>query len=285
MIPLQDSPPSVVLDTHVVLDWLVFGDTRVQPLVQALTTGRLRWLGTARMRVELSHVLARSVLQPWSPDEQKVLVKGLAFDLKGRPADHTTNAIEMGIDGWVYIAVGDFGFHNATGTDGTKLTLLGGGIARVRPDGTELEMYTTGTRNIYDVAIDPFMNCFTRGNTNDGGGWNVRFLHHLQSGEYGYPRLFVNFASEIIPALEDVGGGSGVGALFLSEPTWPVKYNNQPLMADWGRKAVYLHRLTPDGPSFTQKPEDYRFEFSCDVGQSEAKSWTVTATTALARTT
>jgi putative heme-binding domain-containing protein len=188
-----------------------------------------------------------------------VLVRGIcvAKAINDRGTDHSTNGIRMGIDGWIYIAVGDFGFNDATGTDGSKVTLLGGGIARVRPDGTELELYTTGTRNIYDVALDPFLNGFTRGNTNDGGGWNVRFLHHIQSGEFGYPRLFKNFATEILPALEDVGGGSGVGALFLSEPTWPARYNDQPLMADWGRKAIFLHRLTPDGATFTQKVEEF----------------------------
>ncbi|MEO0446065.1 MAG: hypothetical protein AAF191_08320, partial [Verrucomicrobiota bacterium] len=186
-----------------------------------------------------------------------LLVEGIcsATALNNRGTDHSTNGIQMGIDGWIYIAVGDFGFAGATGTDGTELTLLGGGIVRVRPDGSEMELFTTGMRNIYDVAIDPFLNVFTRGNTNDGGGWNVRFTHHLQSGEYGYPRLFIHFADEIIPALEDVGGGSGVGALFLSEPTWPASYNQQPLMADWGRKEVYLHRLLPDGASFQQTPE------------------------------
>lgn len=83
--------------------------------------------------------------------------------------------------------------------------MLGGGILRVRPDGTEMEVYTHGLRNIYDVAIDPYMNMFTRGNTNDGGGWNIRFIHQIQSGEYGYPVLFKNFTEEIIPALVDVG--------------------------------------------------------------------------------
>ncbi len=190
---------------------------------------------------------------------EKVLVRNIcvAKAINDRGTDHSTNGIRMGIDGWIYIAVGDFGFVDATGTDGTKLTLLGGGIVRVRPDGTELEQYTTGTRNIYDIAIDPFMNCFTRGNTNDGGGWNIRFLHHVQSADFGYPRLFKNFATEILPALEDLGGGAGVGAYFLSEPTWPEKYNNQPLMADWGRKAIYLHRLTVDGPTFTQSVEEF----------------------------
>lgn len=174
-----------------------------------------------------------------------------------RGADHTTNGIRMGIDGWIYIAVGDFGFVDAEGTDGTRLTMLGGGILRVRPDGTEMEVYTHGLRNIYDVAIDPFMNIFTRGNTNDGGGWNVRFIHQIQSGEYGYPVLFKNFTDEIIPALVDVGGGSGTGSLFFQEPGWPEQYNNVPLMGDWGRNQLFIHRLTPDGPSFTQQQENY----------------------------
>jgi putative heme-binding domain-containing protein len=174
-----------------------------------------------------------------------------------RGADHTTNGIRMGIDGWIYIAVGDFGFVNAKGTDGTTLTMLGGGILRVRPDGTEMEVYTHGSRNIYDVAIDPFMNIFTRGNTNDGGGWNVRFIHHIQTGQYGYPILFKNFTDEILPALEDLGGGSGTGSLFLDESTWPEKYNKTPMMADWGRNQIFIHRLTPDAASFTQKPENF----------------------------
>ena len=174
-----------------------------------------------------------------------------------RGADHTTNGIRMGIDGWIYIAVGDFGIVGAKGTDGTELTMLGGGIVRVRPDGTEMEIYTHGLRNIYDMAIDPLMNIFTRGNTNDGGGWNIRFIHQIQSGEYGYPILFKHFTDEIIPALADLGGGSGTGAIFFQEPGWPEKYNNVPMMCDWGRSQMYIHRLEPDAASFTQTPENF----------------------------
>lgn len=177
--------------------------------------------------------------------------------LAKRGTDHATNGIRMGIDGWIYIAVGDFGFHDATGADGKKLTMLGGGIVRVRPDGSEMEIYTHGTRNLYDVAIDPYMNIFTRDNTNDGGGWNIRFSHQIQSGEYGYPVLFKHFTEEIIPALVDLGGGSGTGALFMAEPSWPDKYNHVPMMADWGRSELYIHRLTSAGPTFTQKQEDF----------------------------
>lgn len=90
--------------------------------------------------------------------------------LQSRGTDHATNGIRMGIDGWIYIAVGDFGFHDAVDRSGKKLTMQGGGIVRVRPDGTEMEIFTHGMRNVYDVAIDPYMNIFTRDNTNDGGG-------------------------------------------------------------------------------------------------------------------
>ena len=191
--------------------------------------------------------------------EPKRLIKNVSTLLHNqkRGADHTTNSIRMGIDGWIYIAVGDFGMVDAEDVEGKKITILGGGILRVRPNGKEMEVYTHGLRNIYDVAIDPFMNIFTRGNTNDGGGWNVRFIHQIQSGEYGYPVLFKNFTDEIIPALVDVGGGSGTGAMFFQEPGWPKKYNNVPMMCDWGRSQLIIHRIKPDGPSFTQTPENF----------------------------
>ena len=190
---------------------------------------------------------------------EKLLIQHISNPkfLQSRGTDHATNGIRMGIDGWIYIAVGDFGFHNATDRSGTKLTMLGGGIARVRPDGTEFEIYTHGLRNIYDVAIDPYMNIFTRGNTNDGGGWNIRFSNQIQSGEYGYPVLFKHFTDEIIPALVDVGGGSGTGSLYMDDPSWPARYTNVPLMADWGRSQLYIHRVTADGASFTQQEEEF----------------------------
>ena len=180
-----------------------------------------------------------------------------AHMLAERGTDHATNGIRMGIDGWIYIAVGDFGFHDAIDRSGKKMTMLGGGIVRVRPDGTEMEIFIHGTRNIYDVAIDPYMNVFTRDNTNDGGGWNIRFSHDIQSAEYGYPLLFQHFTDEIIPTLADLGGGSGTGSLFMDEPGWPAKFNHVPMTADWGRNELFIDRVTPDGPTYQVKEEDF----------------------------
>lgn len=185
------------------------------------------------------------------------LVSDIAFGYKDRPADHTTNGLEMGPDGWIYIAVGDFGFMKATGKDGRTLQMRGGGVVRFRPDGTGMETFSDGTRNTYGIAITPTLDLFARDNTNDGGGWNVR-LHHLSGLEdHGYPRLYMNFAGECVAPLADYGGGSGVGAFYLSEPGIPEGWNKRPYTCDWGRQGSYRHILEPRGATFreTTKPE------------------------------
>jgi len=184
-------------------------------------------------------------------DRQDVLVSGLTTSLiDERGGDHTTNGIRMGLDGWIYIAVGDYGFHGAKGKDGTTLSQRGGGILRVRPDGTELEVFAIGLRNPFAIAIDPFLNLFTRDNTNDGAGWDVRVSHLIQTADYGYSQRFANFPDEIMPALGAYGQGGGTGALSLHDERWPEAYRGALLTGDWGRSEVYRHDLKPDGASF-----------------------------------
>lgn len=63
-----NEPISLVLDTNVVLDWLVFHDPSAEPLAKALHAGRARWCVCARMLDELSDVLQRPFLHPWQPN-------------------------------------------------------------------------------------------------------------------------------------------------------------------------------------------------------------------------
>jgi putative PIN family toxin of toxin-antitoxin system len=66
--PQPDHRPAIVIDTQVVMDWLVFNDARVQPLVAALVAGQLRWLVAPAMRDEIRHVLGRGVAARYAPD-------------------------------------------------------------------------------------------------------------------------------------------------------------------------------------------------------------------------
>ncbi|MFZ9853641.1 MAG: DUF7133 domain-containing protein [Limisphaerales bacterium] len=190
-------------------------------------------------------------------EERKTLISGLAFTFKDRPADHSSNGIELGIDGWIYAAIGDFGFMEATGTDGRKLQLRGGGVLRVRPDGSEMELFADGTRNILEVAVSPLLDGFSRDNTNDGGGWDIRLHHFSGYTQHGYPRLFKNFPDEIIQPLADYGGGSGCGAAWIDEPGFPAAWNNAPFTADWGTEWIYHHGLTEKGATFTASQEPF----------------------------
>jgi putative membrane-bound dehydrogenase-like protein len=189
-------------------------------------------------------------------DRSETLVTGLTTNqITDRGGDHTTNCVRLGIDGWLYIGVGDYGIKEASGKDGRKISLRGGGVVRVRPDGTELEIYCTGLRNPFDLAIDPFLSIFTRDNTNDGAGWDTRVSHLMQSAEYGYTRLFANFTDETMPALGAFGGGGGTGGLFVQDPRWPAKYRRALFTGDWGRSEVYFHELKADGPTFNLRQE------------------------------
>ncbi len=190
--------------------------------------------------------------------EEKTLIKGIAFGFADRPADHTTNGLELGIDGWLYIAGGDFGFMDASGTDGRHLQHRGGGVVRFRPDGSGLELVSHGTRNILEVAVGPLMEMFARDNTNDGDGWDVRFHHFTGLENHGYPVLYKNFPDEEIKPLNDYRGGSGTGAVFVDEPGFG-KWNNAPLTNDWGTGALWHHSVKRQGATYTEteKPEPF----------------------------
>ena len=76
--------PGIVLDTNVVLDWLVFRSADSAPLRECLTQGKVRWLASTAMRDELFHVLARGTLAAWFPNSVEI---SAAWDRYCLPVD------------------------------------------------------------------------------------------------------------------------------------------------------------------------------------------------------
>lgn len=68
----QDSLPRLILDTQVVMEWLVFRDPGIRALVDPIEGGRWLWIGSAAMRDELLHVLSRGVAARWKPDPSAI---------------------------------------------------------------------------------------------------------------------------------------------------------------------------------------------------------------------
>jgi len=125
-------------------------------------------------------------------------------------------------------------------------------VVRFRPDGSGLELFATGTRNILGTPMSPLLDLFARDNTNDGGGWDVRFHHFSGLEDHGYPRLYKNFADEHLAPLADYGGGSGCGSLYLSEPGFPAEWNDAPMTCDWGTGALWRHTVVRQGATFAE---------------------------------
>lgn len=50
------------------MDWLVFKEPSIQPLVRCIEAKELRWIGVAAMKAELLHVLGRGIAARFAPD-------------------------------------------------------------------------------------------------------------------------------------------------------------------------------------------------------------------------
>src|SRR5437867_4726518 len=151
--------------------------------------------------------------------------------------DHVPANFRLAMDGFSYLAVGDKGVYGAVGRDGKRVDLHGGGILQLRPEGTELEIYCAGTRNILDVALNAEDEIFTYDNT-DEHDWMGRLTHMVDGGFYGYPHDFVPRRPYTLWMMHDFGGGAATGALACNEDALPSEYRGNLFLADFGKRQV-----------------------------------------------
>ena len=77
--PTSRPPPPLVLDTNVLLDWLVFHDPSTAALDDAIRRGAQQWFATPVMREELEQVLTRKHLLARQTDPRFALMTWDAF--------------------------------------------------------------------------------------------------------------------------------------------------------------------------------------------------------------
>jgi predicted nucleic acid-binding protein len=65
--------PSLVIDTNVVIDWLLFADASSVPLAAAVARRKVRWIATEAMRDELAEVMRRGLAARCGADPAVVL--------------------------------------------------------------------------------------------------------------------------------------------------------------------------------------------------------------------
>ena len=182
------------------------------------------WPGQSTVDPE-SGVLTKLVV---TASGQVVSKADLITGLPRSGENHGPNGMDFGPDGWLYLALGDHGC-NVLRPEGDRLVLDGGGVLRCRLDGRDLHVFSTGLRNIYDVALDDELNVFVRDNENDGGDYMIRVCHSFHGADHGYPYLYYERPDEAMRPLADLGRGSSAGGTACLETAFPQEYRDSVL--------------------------------------------------------
>jgi putative membrane-bound dehydrogenase-like protein len=188
-------------------------------------------------------------------DERIDLMTGLGPKLPGFNGinDHVASGVRLGIDGFLYISVGDKGIPKGVGKDGATIQLFGGGVIRIRPDGTGLEVVSTGERNPLSVALSATDEVFTYGNDDDSKKWPNSLTHHIVGGHHGYPYQFLNAPARALPIMGGQVVGSGTQAVCYNEDGLPGEYQGNLFVCDWGLQSVFRYTIEKKGGTFAIK--------------------------------
>lgn len=163
--------------------------------------------------------------------------------------DHVPANFRLGMDGFFYVAVGDKGLFKARGRDGRVVSLHGGGVVRIRPDGSGLAVVSTGVRNILDIAGTAEDDWFTYDNT-DENHWMGRLTHMIEGGFYGYPFDFIPRRPYTLWMLADYGAGAATGVACALGDALPPSHRGNLFLADFGQRNIRRVVLQRDGATF-----------------------------------
>ena len=147
-----------------------------------------------------------------------------------------------------------------------------GGILRCGPGGYNLEIYSRGMRNPWDMAMDTGFNWLCT--DNDPGPQHDRIFMPVLDAHYGmsHPWSYDWLGKDHLPTAPSIDllptvSGSGVGVVFYTAKHFPKKYQNTFLIGDWTNKRIYHFPHTWEGANMKNAGT---FETLADAGKTQA---------------
>lgn len=136
------------------------------------------------------------------------------------------------------------GYHTPSDDWGTE-----GGVLRCRPDGTELEVFARGMRNLWDMSFDADFNWIGTDQDQDGGD---RILNPFLGSHFGWghpwsPHWTGENHLPSTPISGPVFHGSGTGVVSCGSDRFPESYQDAFFCADWLNRSIFLYRPKWDG--------------------------------------
>ncbi len=198
-------------------------------------------------------------------DRQHVLLK---LDTKGDYPHNGLAGIAFDSLDNVYVGFGENlgADYTLTGRDG--VTLKGGGeggnVYRFRPDGTGLELWSTGYWNPHASCVDALGHLFTVDNDPDSRP-PCRLMHSVRGGDFGYKfsigrkglHPFTSWNGEIAGKLPMTAGTGEApsGILAYESAGLPEEYVGDLLGGSWGDHRIDRFRLKQKGASYESVAE------------------------------
>ena len=194
-------------------------------------------------------------------DEIETIVSGLPVGI------HQNNGLALGSDGKMYLTLG------STCNACRERSELSASVLQLNPDGSDMRVYSSGLRNVYDIAFHPEDGTlFGADNGRDELDLHVPEGLNLlvDGGDYGWPDCWgdgqgSNCEGTLPPVAEMEERSSANGLLFYTGSMFPDEYRNDLFIVQWGshlrdtgRKVVRV-RLEREGESYRAKVSDFAF--------------------------
>lgn len=190
----------------------------------------------------------------------------------GGVGDHGRHALVLGKEGEIYAINGDAtlvpdNFRSlvpATREFGESKRPLAGYLARTNADGEYWEVFASGIRNPFGVAMNEEGDLFTYDADSEahrGLPWYrpTRIVHLLSGADHGWRRsdrqIWPAARPESSPGVTNIGPGSPTGVLFGTKSKFPPAYRRALFAFDWTYGRILAVHLVPQGGSYVGHAE------------------------------
>ena len=141
----------------------------------------------------------------------------------------------------------------------------GGFVARLDPDGKNIELFAAGFRNTYDIDLSPDGELFGFDSDMEwdwGTPWYrpIRINHIVNGGDYGFREgtaKWPNWYPDSLPTTLDIGIGSPTGVKFGTGAKYPAKYQQAFYVMDWSYGRIIAIHLKSKGATYAGAFENF----------------------------
>ncbi|MFO0818049.1 MAG: c-type cytochrome [Pirellulales bacterium] len=221
----------------------------------------------------------------------------LLREWRGGAGEHGAHGIALGPDNKLYVVCGNFvdvptdlaptSPHRNYGDDlalkraedgngfGAGRMPPGGYIARMDLDGKNIELFSAGQRNTYDIDFNADGELFGFDSDMEwdwGTPWYrpIHVFHAVRGGDQGFREgtaKWPEYYPDCLPRTATIGIGCPTGVTFGTGASFPEKYQKAFYICDWTYGRLIAVHLQPNGAGYTGTWENFVAPKSLKTGK------------------